>query len=418
MAAEEIVDEVINHSAGGARRGFTDRPVHEEAVETDGTARPERSSGSDDEIREVRGGRRAFSEKQWALIAKMEAGEGAEEAAEKFVDETAKTPPATQLTNPRVPAVPPDAAAKPDPAAEWSAERERLAQTNARLVADLEASRRAPSAPLSERLQHLDAAEKAYVDEGVGSAFRRFLGVVLNVPHDSKEVDAELAGAYAELTAQELGVPLQEAVSAKREAARTRLALERDKRERKAESEKKAEPSVQDADAIPPAAIEHFGNLLSERRDGVASIADDHPMLMAMSEHIDGMKPADMIARALKHEIKIGSLAPDADPATAIRSVAKKIESYYQSLGERFAKAKPTKQPDTTISEASKTPPAKTTSQDQRQSTAPRTVNNAAASVAPATPPKPDESKQTPKPRSKKEAREAVIAKHFGRSAS
>ncbi len=261
----------------------------------------------------------------------------------------------------------------------------RLSASNARLVAELEAARQSPK----ERAAHetmLAEAYAAYVDEGSVPAFRKFIGAIVGAAPDSKEVDAELAGVYADLTARELGVPLDETQQAKRGEARARLELARDKREKKAESDKSA-ANPGEAQQIEQA-TKYVDNLLGLKSQSGTSIADEFPMLMTLAQDYDGFPPAEVLARAIKHEFKTGELDPQTNEMEAVRQIARKIEKHYDDVSSKIEKARAAKIKSTTQSGVPKKPAAVSESQEQRQKQGARTITNATASVAPGTKPK------------------------------
>lgn len=405
----EIVDTVTSLRGGN---GPAARPTVTETVEADGQspAVTLNRAGIEEE-RFSEGGRkgRVLKESTQKLLeqfdqervrrARVDAGE-IEDDGEEAVVETASDPDDVGLVD----EVKTETAEKiEEPVVDQRFER--LESANRKLTEELETERKRPRGDMNDRLKALDEAEKAYVDDGPVAAFRRFLAVVLNAAPDSKEVDSELSGAYVDLTARELNVPLEAAHQATREAARTRLALARDRRERKAEAEATAKLGEKDTDTQQAEQASTFiGNRLT-------TVSGEYPMLMALAEELDGMKPSMLIWRTMQRETKIGNLDPALGDDALINAAAKLLENNYQRLAERLGKAKPSTT-DTTTSE----PVAKTVSKDQHQGKAVRTITNANASVAPATSPKQKTSKQPeekPKFKSDKERREFLLKKHF-----
>lgn len=422
MPAQEVVDDEAPLRSSN-RGGIASRAVHDDIVDNGSvTAAPR---GDDEVVRE--GGARpakmkASTEK---ILKALERNVAHTEISDDEVDpddvgtEAEKPDPDDETL-----AQEPGAAAgvvevKPGVDDEYRATTARLEATNRKLFEENEALKKAPrSAEIPERLTKLAAAEQAYVDEGPIAAYRQFIAVVLNAEPDSKEVDAEVAGFYTELTAKELGVPLDSSHQAIREAARARLALARDKRERKAETDAKAKPAVQDAADISPDVVTFIGTRMSTKAEGKSSIADEHPMLVALAKDLDGMEPAELLARAIKRDLNTGTLDPTLDNDTMIRITAKKIESYYDGLLAKAAKAKPpTNQTDTSKSGDTKSATKQEAKPEQRQEAAPRTIDNKAAGRAPATPPKKQQPAKAEVPqqkfRSSKERDEFFINKHF-----
>lgn len=398
MPETSTQDEVVAHRTAA---GPAARPTIHETVDSGGTTKIVKAAGvEEDTAREGGGTGRKFKESTIKLLDALEtAGDPDDSAADPddhgLIDEAPADDSAADADPDDTEAVEGDGGEEskseeaPPEVNEWEARAVRTEAANTRLTKELEAAR---ATPKSERTPHeteLVGAYDSYVNEGSVPALRKFLGAVIGAAPDSKEVGAELAGLYADLTAQELGVPLEQSTQAMREAARARLALHRDKRERKAESDKNAEPVNPDEAQQIAKAVPYVENLMVTKGQSGTSIADEFPLLMSLAEHFDGMKPAEVIARAVKREITIGSLDPDSTEDTAVRTVARKIEAYYDGLAKKIEAARASKQkPDTTKpGEKKPSPAAVKESKEQRQSQGARTITNATASVAPATPP-------------------------------
>lgn len=434
MPVQETVDEESPvGTSRAASRGVASRPVHEDVVENGAVAAADR--GEDDEIsdRAPRGPKlKTSTQKILKAIEKNVAhaditdddldpddvGTEAEHAGEPVDPDDVGTEavPGAQVAG----AAPGVVEEKPGADDEIRATVVRLETTNRKLLEENETLKKQPrTAEIPERLTKLAAAEQMYVDEGPLAAYRHFVSIVLDAAPDSKEVDAEVAGFYTELTAKELGVPLDASHQAVREAARTRLALARDKRERKAEADAKAKPEVkQDAPDIAPEVVTFIDNRLSTKPEGKTSIADEHPLLMVGAKQLDGMEPSELLARVMKRDLNAGVLDPSLDNDTMIRITAKRIESYYNGLYEMFSKVKtPAPKTDTSKSGDTKSATASQANPEQRQNAETRTISNKAAGRAPATPPK---QQQPAKPgvapmkfKSKKERDDYFINKHF-----
>lgn len=417
--AESVEDEVV--SSRGSR-GPAQRAVVDETVTTSGEVTV-RSGAEEETVGE--GGRvgRQLSDSTKKLLAKLEAGKNADDPDDE-VSETAEEADPDDVGLVEGTAAPAKAAAEGEettedepeekkPAVdEWQEKALRLERVNRELLAQNETLSKAPKASNDPRVEALLAADQAYVDEGPVAAVRKFISVVLAAAHDSKDVEAELAGLYTDLTARDLGVPLETSHLAMREAARARLALARDKRERKAQSEAASQkPSAAGSDQVDEAAITYIDNQLTTKREGGKSFADEHPMLMAMAEHLDGAKPGKLLAKVIKQEIQVGNLDRNLPDDVLIRKAAQRIEEHYQGLWKKF----PASQPKTDITKSGdqKTAPAKAASNEQRQQTQARTINNASASVAPATSPKTKkiepQVEERPKFKSDKERREWAL---------
>lgn len=399
MPETQVVDEIVERSVSRAPNA---RPVLEENVESrTGAAKAVKGGAEEDSVRE--GGRkgRAFKESTEKLLQELDkrpepaphevgdedeadedAGsddtdaadegdedEGGEEGEGEEADEDAEGDESgTQQ-------------------AEWQTKYATLEERNKSLISELETARKTPKAQRTERETQLLAAESSYIDEGSIPALRKFLGVIVGAAPDSKEVDAELAGLYTDLTARELGVTLDQNQQALRDNARTRLLLARDKRE-KAEADKK--PAVDNSadDAQYGDATKYLDNLLAAKGQSGSSIADEYPMLMSLAQDFDGYAPGEVLARAIRREIMVGTLDPNTSDVDMIRAVAPKIERHYDAVAKKIeaTRAKKTKPNTTTPSEKPKVATDK--SKEQRQSQGARTISNATASRAPAKLPK------------------------------
>ncbi len=291
----------------------------------------------------------------------------------------------------------------PDPGAEHRERAERLAEHNRRLVGELETLRGRPArGERTDREKALDEAERNYHDVSIGS-LRRFVAAALGESDPaSKAVDAELSGLYRDLTERELGVPLDSGVKATREAERTRRMLERDRRDRAAEQARPAEdPSVKQAAEV----TSLIDSRLSARNAEGKTHVERYPLLHGFAGDIDGVKPSELIWKAIQRGIHAGELDPKTPDEQLIEAVSSKIEPHYQALADRLVKARtpastaaPTQATDATAPKAD--PPGNGV----------RTITNASASVAPATPPaaKPattTESAQPPKNLTEKQRR-------------
>lgn len=267
-------------------------------------------------------------------------------------------------------------------------EKTRLEQTNKQLVAQLDAARKTPVRERTPREKALLEAEAAYVDEGSVPALRKFLATVIGAAPDSAQVDEELAGLYADLTAKELNVPLDQSQQAMRKASRAQLALARDKRE-KAESEKKP---VDDNDAVARQQIEGaarvIDNELVTKGQAGTSLADEFPKLMSLAQDFDGMPPSQVLATAIRRELLAGSLDPNAPNSVNIRAVAQKIEAHYEAVAKKISASLAPKT-DTTKG-TSKQAPTNATNKPQSGANGQgaRTISQANAGKAPGTAPK------------------------------
>lgn len=416
--SEHVEDEVVAPRSSGRAGG---RRVVQETVDGE-TGAAHQTGDDDDDVVHEGGSQRRFGAASEEILAKMESDAKARRAAERaaIVDEDGEEADpddvglveGVQVAKPASAAAAPAAAspaAAAPPADEWKTKYDAVERANRKLVADLEAARAAPrETPLSERHTQLADAEETYVNEGASAAFRKFLGVVLGAAPDSKEVEAELALAYMDLTASDLGVPLTDAQQAKRDAARARLALARDKKERKSAAETpKPVPEQTGADIEKMSSF--IGNRLTTKNAEGKSLGDDFPLLTRFSQTLDGMSPDKLIAFVIDRDFRTGVI----DVASygnrdddLIRDVAKKIEEHYDNLASEFGKAKPPKT-DTTQSKPAVAP----TSEEQRQSHGAR-ITNANAGAAPATPPTKKTTEKKKLPLKGSARREALFNKH------
>lgn len=414
--SEHVEDEVVAPRSSGRPGG---RRVIQETVDGE-TGSTSQTGDDDDDVVSETGSQRRFGAASEEILAKMESDAKARRAAERaaVVDEDGEEADpddvglveGVKAAKPAGAAPAPGAPAPtPAPTDEWKTKYDSVERANRKLLADLEAARAAPrETPLSERHTQLADAEETYVNEGASAAFRKFLGVVLGAAPDSKEVEAELALAYMDLTASDLGVPLTDAQQAKRDAARARLALARDKKERKSAAET-PKPVPEQAGVDIEKMSSFIGNRLTTKSAEGKSLSDDFPLMMRFAETLDGLPPDKLIAQYIKTHSQTGVL----DVASygnrdddLIRDVAKKIEDHYDNLASEFGKAKPPKT-DTTQSKPAVAP----TSEEQRQSHGAR-ITNANAGAAPATPPTKKTTEKKKLPLKGSARREALFNKH------
>lgn len=279
------------------------------------------------------------------------------------------------------------------------ATRERVEAANKQLLADLEAARaKTVETPPVHKL--LNEAGNQYLEDDI-AAVRKLIaaGHGIDDPMDAT-VTAELAALTNVLTAHVFNVPLDTAQQASRDAARARQLLARDKRERKAESEQAAQRSVQQAEvAKADAAAAYIGNQLN---------AKDYPLLMALSHDFDGVTPGHVAWRALEQADKLGKIdRTKMSEAELVAYGAKEVENHYRGLADKILKVT---QPPPADKPSTATTPNENKSKDQRQSHGARTLTQAAASVAPATPPA--VKTRTAQP-TKMPSKKDILDKHF-----
>lgn len=435
MAETQTVDEVVS-TRTNTRGGTVARPVEGESVTASTGAVKADRNGVEDETHGEGGRRgRAFKDSTAKLLEKFEKedqdarsnpapheeGDPDEEEAAETAGDGVDVGEAGAPDDGTAEAAAPEAdkAATEDPVAEWRSANDRLATRNQELISELETARKTPKAQRSDRETALVAAEASYIDEGSVPALRKFLSIITGAAPDSKEVDTELAGVYIDLTARELGVSLDQNQQTLRDNARTRLLLARDKRE-KVEAGKKPEVDNSADTAQYEQAARHVDNMLVTKGQSGTSLADEYPLLMDLAQDFDGFTPAEVLARAIRQEIMTGTLDPRTGDIDMVRIVAPKIEKHYDAVAKKIeaARAKKLKTPGTTTTSGK--PKVAIEASQERQSTGARTLTNAAASRAPAAPPKTTQPKaKTTTEKTRKdfktdaEWRDHLLSKHF-----
>jgi len=382
----EIEDEVVADGPAPAQKGagfIARRAVATEDISADGRLVPHKRGGApgiEDEELSARGaarGQRPMKESVTKLLDKLEEPDPDDEEA-----------PAEAAGDQKAPdeAKPDEEAPAPTEIDDLRVEFERVSSANRELIQRVEQLEAAPQrGEPTAREKMLAEAETSYLDDSVG-AIRKLVASVLGVEPDHKDVDQELKLLYADLTSRELDVPLEAAHKAARDAARARQMLARDKRERKAESEQQQKRASTDDDTRKAdSAASYIANRLPSMKDESGkAFADEFPLLMGLSEELDGMTPQMLLWKAIEREHKAGTIDyAKLGEEKALRTVARMIEDHYEGIGNKVAGVKNSKN-DTAKREAA--PSAEQASQ-KRQGTAARTITNARSSVAPATPP-------------------------------
>lgn len=301
--------------------------------------------------------------------------------------------------------------AKPDPAvAEHETRMARLLEHNTRLLSEVESLRGKQREPGDREKALLDVANMA-VEKPV-QAIRKLIALAHGIEDDkSKDIDEELSGIYKDLTELELGVSLDTAAKAERESKRTRRIMERDKRdmerERKAAEERAKQPAAGNEDEANHRAVASF--LATKGTDG-KSPADEFPVTMKVAAKISGVPVEKLVWNEIRRAVQTGALDPKSSDADLIKAASKSIEQRFQALRDVFTEAFPT----STATPAQAT--GATESKADPASNGVRTITNASASVAPATPPasKPAPTVDKPKFRNEKERILALARKHAG----
>jgi hypothetical protein len=271
------------------------------------------------------------------------------------------------------------------------AERDRFEQANKALIAELEASKKTSKAEAPALHKMLAEALEMYVDDPIGATRRLAAAAYAIEDLSDKRLTDEIRDLYTDLTAHILGVSPEASHQAKREAARARQLLAREKRERKAAEDAAARRAQAEAETRQAEQARAFiGNRLAQSKDA-------YPYLHALAQDLDGMKPEAVVLQVIQREIQSGRIPKDADDEAKITTAAKLIETHYKSFADKFNKAipQPVSQPSTAQPSIPTTPSA---SKEQRQQTPARTLTTADASVAPATPPAPKTEMKPDKP--------------------
>jgi len=306
--------------------------------------------------------------------------------------------------------------AKPDPVAEHRAVNDRLLAKNRELLAKVEAFEKAPAKrEQSAREKALTEAETLYLDKP-NIALRRFIATAIGVDDpNSAEVTKEMTGLYQDLTELELGVPASEVAKTNREAVRIRHALERQKREA-AEDAARAKPAPAPDNSEAEQATRFIAEHLATKDAEGKAPADAFPLLSAVAADIDGASAESLIFAEIGRAINAGELDANTPNDKLIAAAAAKLETRYQVLADKFGKARPSAAAPTSQQTIAKASPS--TGADRSHGV--RSITNASASVAPATPPakQPATPAEKPKYASEDARRRAIIAKHLRPSAS
>lgn len=358
-------------------------------------------------------------------LAALEKGEALEERPNPAASSQAAAAPAAAGTTAQVspagssvvtPAA--AAAAAPQPDAELKTAHERALARNAELLAENEGLKKRPQREMTAREKRLDEAERGYLDNSTGS-IRRFLAAVHDVDDpESPAVTEELARLVMELNAGELKVPLDAQQAELLRGARTRMALERDKREMRAEREAAQRPQPTDTDS---AHTQLIGDFIGAKGADGKSIADANPHLMALSEEFTGLKPNAFLLAVIRNGFETGEYDRKTQDAQLITAAAAKAESLMKAKYDRMTGSL---RPTSTAAQPTPASPAiaSPTEGVKDQSPAVRTITNASASVAPATLPATKPATTEEKPlnrkdfRNENEYRRAVARKYWPNS--
>lgn len=301
------------------------------------------------------------------------------------------------------------AAPVPTPATVDADATERLTEANRKLLAEVETLRSSPVKHTpGQREKTLDEVERLLIDDSIGS-LRKLYATALGV-EDPKDpaIDQHLTWLYHDLTERELGVPLDPTVKNAREVERVKHLRARDRREMAAESQRAAAPAPSAEDQT----FAQHAQLVSGHQTSAGHTAK-FPLLMAAGSDIDGRPASELVLREIRRGFDTGEYNRATNDDVLIEAASRRLEAKYQALADKIVKARPA------VSTA--TPTQATVATDQKaepQGTGHRTITNASASVAPATPPaaKPTPTDDPPKKpwRNEKERIKQLIAKHSG----
>lgn len=378
----EFVDEVPGAAARSTRSAgaINHDTVAEDYDPSTGRVTPSEAPARAKEIVEGEYGRRELPSSTAKLIDQMfvedpPAADPPSDDPDERELEAAKQPPADPKADPATPTTPgATAPAQSAPPADWQVQLDRMTAANKQLVADLETARKPTEAPAVHKLA--GEAVSTYLDNST-EAVRRFVAASLGIDDPAHaDVTAEMQALTNDLTSSVFNVQLDPTAQATREAARARQALARDKRERMAESDRAAKGTQAQAEVQK---AEHLASFIGNRLT-----ASEYPATVALAPIFDGVQPGRAVYAALDTAIKAGSIDPKTmTDEQLIAFGAKEVEQHYKDLRDKVLKAFP---PDPKPSTATN-PPPESASPDQRQSHGARTLTQAAASVAPSTPP-------------------------------
>jgi hypothetical protein len=304
------------------------------------------------------------------------------------------------------------AVADPKPAAdtELTARANRLAEANKRLVAEIEKHKTSGAAEPDERTKALHEIERDLTTDFMGS-LRKLVALNAGIKDAaSPDVDRIMAGNYALWTEHELKMPLDAGKRAEIGTERNRLLIERDRRDREAQT--RAAEAKTAAEAQTRADAEYVSRLDTEL--GELNHAEKYPLLMKHARLFDSTTPAQLLLNSVRAGIKAGEVDPKTPGSDLLHHYSKVIETHYQALRDEIAGASAT-------STATPAQPTVSSTENTAGATTPgaRTITNASASVAPpALPAKPtptDTDQAKPKYRNETARRHALAERYFGK---
>jgi hypothetical protein len=301
----------------------------------------------------------------------------------------------------------PAAASQPDP--DLIARAARLEEHNAKLLAELETARAKPAAEPDEHTKTLHEIERNLSSDFVGS-LRKLMALHAGLKEDSPDLDQLMAGGYSEWTAKELKLQLDPAQQASIGTRRNTLLIERDKRERDAAAKAAEAKAAADAEQRSNA---EYARQLDTHLETVKH-GEKYPLMMALAPDLDGMSPGALLRTLVQRGIKSGEIPKEWTGDKLTEHYSNKIEAHYQKHIERIeavkAKAKPAAPPTSTAPQAQASDSTTDNKAGAPSNTGARTITNASASVAPASPPAATPSAPTPAGPPKRKAGESEHA--------
>jgi hypothetical protein len=269
--------------------------------------------------------------------------------------------------------------AQPAPDAELRSTVERQAAMIEKHRAEAETARKTADEATRAREQATFADEDAYLADPT-AAVRSWLARSIGVK-DAKDpaVEKELEDLIVDLIAVKNGVSLDPAHTAVRQSVRTQRSWEAEKRRRTGlERDASTQQRDQGSQAVQAARAEIARRLESTK--------DATPHLLALSMAIDGREPSSVVWEALQKGVANGTIDSNASEDAMFEQARSAAEKLYQVKadvvrGLKLGTAASSTPPDPQASVAA----ASVKDDKARQGHGPRTITNAAASVAPAT---------------------------------
>lgn len=306
-----------------------------------------------------------------------------------------------------------DEPAKPQPAtpapdAELKSTIERQAAMIEKHRAEAEAARKAADEATRASKSAAFADEDAYIASPVAAAKAWLARSIGAKDVSDPAVEKELDDLLTDLIAAKNNVSLDQSYTADRRSVLTQRAWEAEKRRRAGHETSAATTSDNGSQVVQAARAE------IARRLGTAKDATPH--LLSLSMAIDGREPEAVVWEALQKGVANGTIDPNASDDHMFEQARSAAEKFYAARAEAFrasmklGTAASSTPPDQQASVAG----ANVKDDRARQGHGPRTITNAAASVAPAT--STQKPTETPPLRHEtdQERRARVLKKHLG----